>query len=258
MSKQNTSLVSIFLLLLMSVESRSTVLYVRFSAREIIIGADSKRTAETGATVCVCKITKIGDTFVATAGLAEYGEFDPRDFAREALANTHDLVAARTQFEQLIETPLLEVLTKIRSRNPGRYAAFKQGAAVNMIFARFNEMPELVGTALTPRETRSGSITLDKRPITLIGEQKRAQRIFVGISKRAEVLLDRPSFWSNGTVAGVHRILQMSEEDNKETGGPIDIVQLTKGEVQWFPREPTCDARSRRINEQPGSCHGNH
>ena len=139
MSKQNTSLVSIFLLLLMSVESRATVLYVRFSAREIIIGADSKRTAETGATVCVCKITKIGDTFVATAGLAEYGEFDPRDFAREALANTHDLVAARTQFEQLIETPLLEVLTKIRSRNPDRYAAFKQGAAVNMIFARFNE-----------------------------------------------------------------------------------------------------------------------
>ena len=65
MSKQNTSLVSIFLLLLMSVESRATVLYVRFSAREIIIGADSKRTAETGATVCVCKITKIGDTFVA-------------------------------------------------------------------------------------------------------------------------------------------------------------------------------------------------
>jgi len=253
MSKRSISLLLVFLLLLMSFEARATVLYVRFSNTEIVIGADSKRTAETGATVCVCKITRINDVFVASAGLAEYGDFDPREIAKDALADTHDLVEARDRFQQLIESPLLNVLTKIKNRNPDRYAAFKQGAAVNMIFARFNDIPELVGTALTPRDTRNGSITLDRRPITLIGEQKRSQRIFVGVSKRAEMILDRPSLWANGTVAGVQRILQMSLEDNKEAGGPTDIVQLTKNGVKWSPHEPDCDGKSRR-REQPGSC----
>src|SRR4029078_11997044 len=153
MSKRSISLLLVFLLLLMSFEARATVLYVRFSNTEIVIGADSKRTAETGATVWVCMITRINDVFVASAGLAEYGDFDPREIAKDALADTHDLVEARDRLQQLIESPLLNVLTKIKNRNPDRYAAFKQGAAVNMIFARFNDIPELVGTALTPRDT---------------------------------------------------------------------------------------------------------
>jgi len=235
-------------------ECDATVLYVRFNSHEIVIGADSKRTAETGATICVCKITQIGDTFVASAGLAEYGEFDPREVAKDAIESTNTIVEARTKFEKLIERRLLDVLKKVKNRNPERYAAFKQGAAVNMIFARFNDTPELVGIALTPREDRNGSIVLDKREITLIGELKRSQRIFVGVSKRAEMILDRPSLWAKGTVAGVQTILEMSIEDNKEAGGPIDVVQLTKGAVKWFPREPSCDARSRRIDEQPSSC----
>ena len=235
-------------------ECDATVLYVRFNSHEIVIGADSKRTAETGATICVCKITQIGDTFVASAGLAEYGEFDPREVAKDAIASTNTIVEARTKFERLIERRLLDVLKKVKNRNPERYAAFKQGAAVNMIFARFNDTPELVGIALTPREDRNGSIVLDKREITLIGELKRSQRIFVGVSKRAQMILDRPSLWAKGTVAGVQTILEMSIEDNKEAGGPIDVVQLTKGAVKWFPREPSCDARSRRIDEQPSSC----
>jgi hypothetical protein len=53
-------------------DTKATVLYVRVTPQEIVIGADSKRTAETGATVCVCKITRVDDTFVASAGLAEF------------------------------------------------------------------------------------------------------------------------------------------------------------------------------------------
>jgi hypothetical protein len=235
-------------------DCRATVLYVRFSPQEIIIGAESKRTLETGETVCVCKITRIGDTFVALAGLAEYGDFDPGEFAREAITPSQTLEASRMKFEQLIEQPLVDVLQKVRTKSPARYATFKQGAAVNMIFARFNDVPELAGTALTPRDTRDGSIVLDKRPITLIGNVKRSQRIAVGVSKRVELLLDRPSFWAKGTVAGIQRIIELSVEDNKEAGGPIDIVRITKGAAQWFPQEPVCDTKSRRVNEQPSSC----
>jgi hypothetical protein len=120
-----------------------------------------------------------------------------------------------------------------------------------MIFAKFTDAPELVATALTPRDTRDGSIVLDERRITLNGNVKRSQRIVVGVSKRAEVLLDKPSFWAKGTVAGIQRILEMSVEDNKEAGGPIDVVRITKGAAQWFPQEPVCDTKSRRSTSNP-------
>jgi hypothetical protein len=245
---------SLLLGLLMSSQTYATVLYVRYTSNEIIIATDSKRTAETGQTVCVCKVNRIGDTFVASAGLAEYGSFDPKEFAREAIESSNNLPEIRDNFEQLIQQPLIAVLKKLRVRNPARYAVFKQGAAVNMVFVRFGDVPELAATALTPRDTRDGSIVLDSHPITLSGPAKRALRIAVGISKRADAFLDRPSFWANGTVAGVQHVMQLSIEDNSDAGGPVDLVQLNKGSVRWFPREPQCDERSRRIDEQSPSC----
>ena len=245
---------SILLLLEISFSCNATVLYVRYTSNEIIIATDSKRTAETGQTVCVCKLSRIGDTFIASAGLAEYGSFDPRDFARKAIQSSNTLTEVRDKFEQLIQQPLIDVLKKVRNRNPARYEVFKRGAAVNIVFVRFIAGPELAATALTPRDTDDGSIILDSHPISLNGPVRRAQRISVGISRRAEVFLDRPSFWAKGTVAGVQRVLEISIEDNREAGAPIDIVQLTKGAVRWFPREPQCDERSRRIDEQSPSC----
>lgn len=245
---------SILLVLTIPYSCNATVLYVRYTSNEIIIATDSKRTAETGQTVCVCKLSRIGDIFVASAGLAEYGPFDPRDFARQAIQSSNKLTEVRDKFEQLIQQPLITVLQKVRNRNPSRYEVFKQGAAVNMVFVRFITGPELAATALTPRDTADGSIILDSHPITLNGPVKRAQRISVGISRRAEVYLDRPSFWAKGTVAGVQRVMQLSIEDNKDAGAPIDLVQLTKGSARWFPVEPKCDERSRRIDERPASC----
>jgi hypothetical protein len=234
--------------------ANATVLYVRYTSNEIIIATDSKRTAETGQTVCVCKLSRIGDTFIASAGLAEYGSFDPKDFARDAIQSSNKLTEIRDKFEQLIQQPLIDVLKKVRARNPVRYAVFKQGAAINMVFVRFIDGPELAATALTPRDTKDGSIVLDSRPINLNGPAKRALRIAVGISRRADAFLDRPSFWANGTVAGVQHVMQLSIEDNSEAGGPVDLVQLTKGSVRWFPREPQCDEHSRRIDEQAPTC----
>jgi hypothetical protein len=245
---------SILLVLTIIFSCNATVLYVRYTSNEIIIATDSKRTAETGQTVCVCKLSRIGDTFIASAGLAEYGSFDPKDFARQAIQSSNKLTEVRDKFEQLIQQPLIDVLKKVRNRNPARYEVFKRGAAVNMVFVRFIAGPELAATALTPRDTDDGSIILDSHPITLTGPVRRAQRISVGVSKRAQVLLDRPSFWAKGTVAGVQRILQLSIEDNSDAGAPIDLVQLAKGSVRWFPREPHCDERSRRIDEQSASC----
>jgi hypothetical protein len=246
--------VSFLLILLIHFESHATVLYVRYTSNEIIIATDSKRTAETGQTVCVCKVSRIGNTFIASAGLAEFGAFDPKDFARQAIESSNRLTEIRDKFEQLIRQPLIDVLMKVRARNPARYEVFKHGAAINMVFVRFADGPELAASALTPRDTNNGSIVLDSHPITLSGPVKRALRIAVGISKRAEVFLDRPSFWSNGTVAGVQRVMQLSIEDNSEAGGPVDLVQLTQGSVRWFPREPQCDERSRRIDEQSPRC----
>ena len=243
----------IFLILSVSVNANATVLYVRYSSNQIIIATDSKRTAETGQTVGVCKITQIGDTFIASAGLAEFGEFDPKEFAREAINSSQPLVETRAKFEELINDDLIDVLKRIKKKNPDRYDVFKQGAAVNMVFARFKEQAELVTTALIPKDGPDGSIALTTQHFTLIGQNK-TKRIFVGISKRVEVVLDRPSFWAKGVIAGVHRAMQISIEDKRDAGEPIDIVQLTKGSVRWYPREPQCDARSRRINDQPSTC----
>jgi hypothetical protein len=243
----------IFLILSVSVNANATVLYVRYSSDQIIIATDSKRTAETGQTVCVCKIAQIGDTFIASAGLAEFGEFDPKEFAREAINSSQTLVETRARFEELISDSLIDVLKRIKKKNPDRYDVFKQGAAVNMVFARFKEQPELVTTALIPKDGPNDSIVLTTQHFTLIGQNK-TKRIFVGISKRVEVVLDRPSFWAKGVIAGVHRAMQISIEDKRDAGEPIDIVQLTKGSVRWYPREPQCDARSRRISDQPSTC----
>jgi len=242
------------LVVILSIDCNATVLYVRFTSNEIVIATDSKRTATTGQTVCVCKITRVGDTFIASAGLAEYGAFDPREFAREAINTSSTLVEARTRFEELISQPLIDVLKKVKTKNRDRYEVFKKGAAINMVFARFIDQPELVTTALTPKDSSDGSIVLEKHDFTLIGDVTRAKRISVGVSKRAEVLLDRPSFWAKGSVVAAQHVLQISIEDNSEAGGPIDVVQLTKGSIRWFPREPQCDDKSRRINEQPSSC----
>lgn len=241
------------LILAVCVETKATVLYVRFSSDQIIIAADSKRTAETGQTVCVCKIAQIGDTFIASAGLAEFGDFDPREFAREAIEKSRSLIESRTKFEELIAEPLVDVLQRVRIKHPTRYEVFKQGAAINMVFARFKDQPELVTTAMIPRDGPNGSIILTNQHFTLIGPN-RTKRIFVGVSKRVEVLLDRPSFWSKGVIAGVQRAMQISIDDKRDAGYPIDIVQLTRGMVRWFPNEPRCDAKSRRINDQPSTC----
>jgi hypothetical protein len=244
----------LFLLIVLPFECHATVLYVRYTSNEIIIATDSKRTAETGQTVCVCKLSRIADTFIASAGLAEYGAFDPKDFAVEAIKSSNKLTEIRDKFEQLIQEPLVDVLKKVRARNPARYEVFKHGAAINMVFVRFVDGPELAASALTPRDTKDGSIVLDSHPITLSGPVKRALRIAVGISRRAEVFLDRPSFWANGTVAGVQRVMQLSVEDNRDAGIPVDLVQLSQRSVHWFPREPQCDQRSRRIDEQSPTC----
>jgi hypothetical protein len=229
------------------------VLYVRFSSDQIVIATDSKRTAETGQTVCVCKIAQIGDTFIASAGLAEFGEFDPKEFAREAINSSRTLVEARARFEELITGTLIDVLKRVKKKHPARYEVFKQGAAINMVFARFKEQPELVTTALIPKDGPDGSIVLTNQHFTLIGPN-RTKRIFVGVSKRVEVLFDRPSFWAKGVIAGVQRLMEVSIADKGDAGGPVDIVQLKKGSVRWYPREPQCDGRSRRVNDQPSTC----
>jgi hypothetical protein len=118
----------IAILALIAIQSNATTLYVRYTSTEIIIATDSKRTAETGETVCVCKIFLIGDTVIASAGLAEYGAFDPRNFAREAIRNSPSLVDARAKFEDLISEPLIEVLKRLKKRNSERYEVFKKGA----------------------------------------------------------------------------------------------------------------------------------
>ena len=247
-------LLSLILLFTVASQCNSTVLYVRYNVNEIIIGTDSKRTAETGQTVCVCKILQVGDTVIASAGLAEYGAFDPRDYAREAITSTQTLVDARAKFEDLIGDPLIDVLKKLKARNSARYEVFKTGAAINMVFARFTDRPELVTTALIPKDGPRGSITLEKNRFTLLGNETRAKRIFVGVSKRAEAMMDRSGFWAKGTVEGVRHALQVSIEDKSDAGEPIDIVQLTKGSVQWFPRQPQCDEKGRRVNDQQSSC----
>lgn len=235
-------------------DCKATVLYVRFTSREILIGADSKRTLEDGNTACVCKITQIGDTFFATAGLAEYGTFDPGKFAREAISTSRTISDSRTKFEDLIAQPLIDVLKKLRSNDKPRYEAFKRGAALNMIFIRFSDLPELAAIAFTPKDGFDGSISLDKTEITFAGSVRRPKRILVGFSKRAESFLDQPGLWSNGTVAGVQRVLQIAIADNSEAGEPIDVVQITKGAARWFPREPECDDKSRRTDGRPSTC----
>ena len=254
MVKHFKAVLLIALIFLVSVETKATVLYVRFSFDQIIIATDSKRTAETGQTVCVCKIARIGDTFIASAGLAEFGDFDPKEFAREAVNTSDSLIETRETFEQLIAAPLVDVLKRVKVKHPARYEVFKKGAVINMIFARFNNQPELVASALTPKDAPDGSIILVRHPITLIGNAVRTKRIFVGISRRAELLLDRPSFWAKGVIPAVQRIMELSIQDKTEAGHPVDIVQLTKGTVRWYPQEPHCDARSRRINDQPPTC----
>src|SRR5687767_3640155 len=98
MSRNLRKWLFIFLTLSIPLNVNATVLYVRFSSDQIVIATDSKRTAETGQTVCVCKIAQIGDTFIASAGLAEFGEFDPREFAREAIESSDSPVEARSRF----------------------------------------------------------------------------------------------------------------------------------------------------------------
>lgn len=235
-------------------EAKGTVLYVRYTSNEIVIATDSKRTAETGQTVCVCKIAQIGDTFIASAGLAEFGDFDPKEFAREAINTSRTLIETRTRFEELIAEPLVDVLKRVKIKHPARYEVFKKGAAVNMVFARFTDQPELVASALTPKDAPDGSIVLVRHPITLIGAVNRSKRISVGVSRKAEVLLDRPSFWAKGVIPAVQRIMEISMEDKTDAGNPIDVVQLSKGSVHWFPNEPRCDDKSRRINDQPSTC----
>ena len=108
----------IFLILSVSVNANATVLYVRYSSDQIIIATDSKRTAETGQTVCVCKIAQIGDTFIASAGLAEFGEFDPKEFARQAISSSRTLIETRARFEELITDTLIDVLKRVRNKHP--------------------------------------------------------------------------------------------------------------------------------------------
>ena len=61
-----------------------------------------------------------------------------------------------------------------------------------------------------------------------------------------------PEFWRVGIVEGIRSLIELEiAAEPAHTGGPIDILRITKDGAEWIQRKQECPDIDKMRNEPP-------
>jgi len=243
---------ALFLLLvnaLPSLTHATTIVVVR-SAREIVIGADSKVTDTYGNDLHsqVCKIQQFDNLFVAFEGLLKDNAtgFNVPAIAARAFQMKPNATAAQKVeiFTGALASELFVELPRVRANSEDEFRAKLEGQTfLRVVVAGFeNNRPFIfVRQFRTTFIARGLGVTII--PDDCLDDCKGdVVTRLLGETEAIEGLTDEnPYFWKAGLAAGVKDLINTEIQARSEyVGPPIDLLQITPSGAKWIQKKPEC------------------
>jgi hypothetical protein len=234
------------LLLMVCPAARSTVIVVRMTTNEVVIGADSKRTVlrEDGSLEArtVCKISQVQDVVFAYGGTSS-PSLNVNAFATDAITSSDNLAGAVESFRRRIEEPLVEFLRIVKVADPKGYReiAAPGGTVLQVVFVKFeNHLPKAIVVQFQVLENSVGKVKSSEDVFKCPDDCNPGTTFLTGVSQRDRDTQRAEGFWSVGSIRGVRQLIELSIADNeRESGPPVDIVRFTNNGLEWM-RKPEC------------------
>ena len=256
------------ILLTASSGTRATTIVVARTAREIVIGADSKVTDTYGKEVNsqVCKIQQVGNLFIAVEGLLKDKAtgFNVPEIAVRSLQLKPDATAAQKVdiLTGSLTSGLFVELNRVKQHSEEEFHTKLEGQTfLRIVVVGFeNQLP-----VVFVRQFRMAYIAQGFGVMVIPDDcvndcEGEVVTRFLGETEAIEGLPeDNPGFWNDGLVAGVRRLLQTEIEARSEyVGPPIDLLQIKAQGARWIQKKPGCaelKSPGRRLNPIPTRRH---
>ena len=244
----------LFIAILSAIDSEGTgtgsrIVIVR-SRDTLIVAADSRLTFRKDFALfdsplvqdSFCKIRRFDRTFVAAAGLYARKEFDVFQIAARACQTQGTVYQKAQAFESLVQDPLVSAWRDIRQNNLfGRSPALQSSQIA--FFAAYDEVPVLVLITVHPVMHQGQFSFLDSyttRITRILVPRGGANDSLYGIVMGYE---DPHFFKPVSEQALLDQAVQILAEEvrtHDDSGGPVDVVAITKHSESWLNKKPNC------------------
>jgi hypothetical protein len=122
-------------------QATATTVVAYRTTQAIVLGADSKMSAMSGATKSVCKIGVSSDNIAwGSSGLGTSGEYNLYDIVNTAMAKEGDIIQRIAGVETALSAKLIDVLNRIRITKPYEFKERLEGRpAAESVFVGFQD-----------------------------------------------------------------------------------------------------------------------
>jgi len=226
----------------------STCIVILKTDKEIIVGADSKRTIYAINTISgqvddiiindYCKINKTGKFYFVISG------FDDGKMlinAQKACNTSKTLEEVVVSFSSMMKKDYEHSIEQLRNANNEKYIERFEGSDAGGIsfFCFINNRPELRTLFFTTKNKPSEK--------TLVVVSKHINQAFtaLGVHDHIDKLSDSEinNIFSKGNLVYVIKTLIKLEEKHHPNwvGQPIDILTLNSKQAKWISKKPNCN-----------------
>jgi hypothetical protein len=230
-----------------SLYSGTTIVAFR-TPDNIYVAADSRITSTSNPREfrSYCKIRRVGNTFFAFAGIAEFYPtgFNLADLAASACRSQGTVFEKARQLERLVKEPLDKIM-RFLDRGDQRKSAIPTNYDIGVVLCAVEKgVPVMAVRKLIPTFTRSGfdSIYVDR--VDCPGPSVPVNGTFLAMLGHRELVkrhLGDKSLFVKGIVPGMRRLIQYEIDANPlAVGPPIDVLSISKTSFQWIGRKPEC------------------
>ena len=230
------------------VASYGTTVVAFRTPNDIHVAADSRMTSTANPQDYrpYCKIRKVGSTFFAFAGIAEFYPtgFNLADISAEACQGPGTVFEKARRLETLVKPPLANIV-KFMYQGPRQNVRIPASYDIGVLICAVEHgIPVMAVRKFVPVFTRSrfDSIFVDR--LDCPGRSVPTNGTFLAMLGHREVvrqhLADRQLF-AGGVVSGIRRLVQYEIDANPQAvGPPIDILEIGKTAYRWIGRKPQC------------------
>ena len=193
-----------------------------------------------------CKIRKVGSTFFAFAGIAEFYPtgFNLADLTAAACRKRGTVFEKTRQLEVLVKDPLANIIRFLSQGNRQKVRIPSSYDIGVIICAVEKGVPVMAVRKFTPIFTRSGFDSISVERLDCPSPSVPTSGTFLAVIGHREIvtrhLRDRRLF-ADGIASGLRRLVQLEIDANPQAvGPPIDILELSKTSYRWIGRKPQC------------------
>jgi hypothetical protein len=234
------------------IPASATTLVAWWTPQRLLIAADSRVVDDARRTLNdqACKIVQSGSLFYASSGLVEDREAGLSVAAAvQASAAVGDSAAVRLEaFLTVVRPPLERALAGFRRLDPAAFQTLsaQKRPVLQVIFAQARSgAPVLAigGFQLNPQ----GALA-EVRQVVADGSDPRGPRlIYAGQQRNLREYLAGHREWPSQDGAALVETLVQAEiaAGTAEVGGPVDVLSIEPGRVEWLRHKSGCPAIER-------------